>query len=226
MMILGLSSGSLLVIVSVLERAPVACGTKPTWMVEVSVAFNVPDRHAVPPPMHEIGNSVGESETIEKLSGAAPAALEMTRFWTVAACPTCVVPANVTELATVSMGTWPVQFTVTVRGLFGSSLRTVSVVLRRPEPLGVHRMPKLLELLPLIVFGTGSQLCPVQPWSVITNEKSVALPPVRSMAATTGSSIVSTAAPLLPMERLLVIGVPTGVLPTLKGDDPNVCVDW
>jgi hypothetical protein len=51
--------------VSVLMRAPVAWGTKLTWTFTGVVLLSVPERHAVPPPLHEIGNSVGESLTIE-----------------------------------------------------------------------------------------------------------------------------------------------------------------
>jgi hypothetical protein len=51
---------SLVAIVTEPERPPVADGTKPTWIVAAPLAARVPDKHAVPPPAHDSGNSPGE----------------------------------------------------------------------------------------------------------------------------------------------------------------------
>ncbi len=55
----ALTPYSLFVIVRVVDREPVICGTKPTRTVTELPAVMLPERQPEPPPAHVSGNSVG-----------------------------------------------------------------------------------------------------------------------------------------------------------------------
>jgi hypothetical protein len=144
-LVASVGSGSLVVSVTMPLRAPTMPGTKPTCIWALPPAAIRPLRQAVPPPMHDSGNSAIDEVAAEYISAWAPVPLEMVMVWTVAALPTRVLPANVTEVGlTVRVGGTPVQFRVTALldvapPLDASSLTTVSVAVRVPAPDGVQR---------------------------------------------------------------------------------------
>ena len=149
--------------------------------------------------------------------------------WTVAALPTRVLPAKVTEVGlTVRVGGTPVQLSVRVLVVEGipldaSSLSTVSVPVRTPAALGVQRSVNASVASTAIAAGLGGEhaCMPRQPWSRKTKS------PVSVIDDTLSVVDAWSATRLRTWTVPSMVPPPSGAAPRLYGEARSkVWIDW